>query len=145
MNSWKGGVFKKKFIVVILCFVTLFTVTITAYASDIQPFSNNVYTTNTTFAISGSGKATVSNQYTGKSGVIKSAKIVTKIQKKVGIIWITVSGGNWTDSSTATNYCKSHSVQLSSTGTYRAHVEFTISGSGGSDDKITKNVQKTYG
>lgn len=74
----------KKFIVVILCFVTLFTVTITAYASDIQPFSNNVYTTNTTFAISGSGKATVSNQYTGKSGVIKSAKIVTKIQKKSG-------------------------------------------------------------
>lgn len=75
MNSWKGGVFMKKFIVVILCFVTLFTVTITAYAGDIQPFSNNVYTTNTTFAISGSGKATVSNQYTGKSGVIKAQKL----------------------------------------------------------------------
>lgn len=145
MNSWKGGVFIKKFIAVILCFVTLFTLTITAYASEIMPYSNNVSTTNTTFSISGSGSATVNNSYYGIAGKTKSAKIVTKIQKKVGIIWITVSGGNWTDSSTATNYSKSHSVQLSSTGTYRAHVEFTISGSGGSDDKITKNVQKTYG
>lgn len=78
------------------------------------------------------------------SEIIKSATIETKIQKKFGLIWITVSDGSWTDTTTATSYSKSHSVQLSSTGTYRAHVEFTISGSGGSDDEITKNVQRTY-
>ena len=134
----------KKIIAVILCFVTLFSATITAYASSIQPYSNNVDTTKTTFVISSTGKATVSNTYSGITGTTKSAEIVTKVQKKVGLIWITVDDGSWTDNSTATNFSKSHSVQLSSKGTYRAHVVFTISGTGGSDDKITKNVEKTY-
>lgn len=134
----------KKVIAVILCLVTLFTATITAYAGSIQPYSNNVDTTNTTFSISSSGLATVKNTYYGITGTTKSAEIVTKVQKKVGLIWVTVNGGSWTDNSTATNFSKSHSVQLSSKGTYRAHVVFTISGTGGSDDKITKNVEKTY-
>lgn len=134
----------KKMIAVILCLVTLFTATITAYAGSIQPYFNNVDTTNTTFSISGSGLATVKNTYSGITGTTKSAEIVTKVQKKVGLIWVTVDGGSWTDNSTATNYSKSHSVQLSGKGTYRAHVVFTVSGTGTSDDKITKNVEKTY-
>ena len=134
----------KKIIALILCFITLFTVTITAYASEIAPYSNNVYTTDVSFNITNSGKATASYEYQGKAGVIKSATIETKIQKKFGLIWITVSDGSWTDTTTATSYSRSHSVQLSSTGTYRAHVEFTISGTGGSDDEITKNVERTY-
>ncbi|MCM1286393.1 MAG: hypothetical protein NC213_09170 [Acetobacter sp.] len=134
----------KKFIASCLCIVTLFSATITAYASSIQPYSNNVNTTDVTFSISSSGKATVYYSYVGKSGTTKKAEIVTKVQKKVGLIWITVDSGNWTDTSTLTSFSKSHSVQLSSKGTYRAHVVFTISGTGGSDDKITKNVEKTY-
>lgn len=134
----------KKFIAVCLCIVTLFSATITAYASGIQPYSNNVNSTDVSFSISSSGKATVSYEYYGKSGVTKNAEIVSKVQKKVGLIWVTVDAGSWTDTSTSTNFSKSHSVQLSSKGTYRAHVVFTISGTGGSDDKITKNVEKTY-
>lgn len=134
----------KKIIAVVLCLVTFFTATITAYASNIQPYSNNVGSTNTTFTISSSGLATVKNSYSDSLNRVKSAEIVTKVQKKVGLIWVTVDGGNWTDTSTSTNFSKSHSVQLSSKGTYRAHVVFTISGTGGSDDKITKNVEKTY-
>ena len=118
----------KRFTALLLCLVTLITATITVYADSIQPFSNNVNSTEVSFIISSSGNATVTCKYYGK----------------FGLIWITVSGGSWTDTSTATNFSKSHSVQLSDTGTYRAHVEFTISGSGGSDDKITKNVEKTY-
>ena len=134
----------KKVIAVLLCLVTLFTVTITAYANSVQPYYNNVGSTNTVFTISSSGLATVKNSYSDSSNRAKQAKIVTKIQKKVGIIWVTVNGGSWTDTSTSTNFSKSHSVQLSSKDTYRAHVVFTISGTGGSDDKITKNVEKTY-
>lgn len=134
----------KKVIAVMLCLFIIFTATITAYASSIQPLSNNVNSTDVLFSISSSGKATVSYEYYGKSGVTKSAEIVTKVQKKVGIIWVTVNGGNWTDTSTSTNFSRSHSVQLSSKDTYRAHVVFTISGTGGSDDKITKNIEKTY-
>lgn len=134
----------KKIIAVILSVVILLATTITAYAGSIQPYSNNVDTTNTTFSISSSGLATVKNTYSGITGTTKSARIVTKVQKKVGLIWVTVSDGSWTDTSSATNFSKSHSVQLSSKGTYRAHVVFTISGTGGSDDKITKNVEKKY-
>lgn len=134
----------KRFTALLLCLVTFITATITVYADSIQSYSNNVGSTNTTFTISSSGLATVKNTYNGITGVTQSSEIVTKVQKKYGLIWITVSGGSWTDTSTATNFSKSHSVQLSDTGTYRAHVEFTISGSGGSDDKITKNVEKTY-
>ena len=134
----------KRFTALLLCLVTLITATITVYADSIQPFSNNVNSTEVSFIISSSGNATVTCKYYGKSGITKNSEIVTKVQKKFGLIWITVSGGSWTDTSTATNFSKSHSVQLSDTGTYRAHVEFTISGNGGSDDKITKNVEKTY-
>lgn len=135
----------KRLTALMLCLVILCMTTITVYANSIQPYSNNVNSTNVYFSISNSGNATVSYEYYGKSGVTKSAEIETKVQKKFGLIWITVDNGSWTDTSTATNFSKSHSVQLSKTGTYRAHVEFKISGTGGSDDKITKNVERTYG
>ncbi len=134
----------KRFTALMLCLVTFITATITVYADGIQPYYNNINSVTTSFSISSSGKATVNNTYSGITGTTKNVKITTKVQKKYGLIWITVSGGSWTDTSTATNFSKSHSVQLSKTGTYRAHVEFKISGSGGSDDKITKNVERTY-
>ena len=135
----------KKFIALMLCLVILCMTTITVYANSIQPCSNNVNSAEVSFNITTSGKATVTCRYYGKSGVTQSAEIETKVQKKFGLIWITVDNGSWTDTSTATNFSKSHSVQLSKAGTYRAHVEFKISGTGGSDDKITKNVERTYG
>ena len=114
------------------------------YASSIQPCYNNVDRVNTTLTISSSGVATVKNFYIGITGTTKSAKIVTKVQKKVGIIWVTVDNGSWTDNSSSNSLTKSHSVQLSGKGTYRAHTVFTFSGSGGSDDKITKTYESTY-
>lgn len=141
----------KKFIALLLCILLAISFSSTVYANgfessddEIVVRSANVGDNLAAFKISTSGKATVTNSYSGKSGSFRSAKITTKIQKKVGIIWVTVSGGSWTDTSTSLNYSKSHSLQLSSTGTYRAHVVFVISGTGGEDDKTTKNVQKTY-
>lgn len=134
----------KKFIAVCLCLIALCSLPISVYASSIQPYYNNVDRVNTTLTISSSGVATVKNFYSGITGTTKSAKIVTKVQKKVGIIWVTVDNGSWTDNSTSNDFAKSHSVQLSGKGTYRAHTVFTFSGSGGSDDKITKTYESTY-
>lgn len=134
----------KKLIAMALCIVILFMTVLPVFASGITVYSNNIYIADTSFSISSTGNATVSNSYMGKQGLVTKGTIVTKVQKKYGLIWITVDGGKWTDTSTATNFSRSHSVQLTSKGTYRAHVEFTISGTGGSDDKITKNVEKTY-
>ena len=143
-NSLKGGDLMKKIIAVCLCLIVLCSMPISVYASSIQPYYNNVDRVNTVFTISDSGVATVKNSYTGITGTMKSAKISTKVQKKVGIIWVTVDNGSWTDNSSSNDFAKSHSVQLSGKGTNRAHTVFTFSGSGGSDDKITKNVEKTY-
>lgn len=77
-----------------------------AYAESIQPYYNNIDNVGTSFSISSSGRATVNNSYSGITGTTKSVTIKTKIQKKVGIIWVTVSGGSWRDTSTATNYSK---------------------------------------
>lgn len=134
----------KKLIAVCLCLITLFATTISVYASDYQIYSNNVTSASVFLSISSTGKATATLEYYGKSGVMKSAKVVTKIQKKVGVVWVTVSNGSWTDSSSATHLIKEHSVQLSGKGTYRAYSTFTFSGTGGSDDKITKTSEKTY-
>lgn len=134
----------KKFIAVCLCLIVLCSLSISVYASSIQPYYNNVDRVNTTLTISSSGVATVKNFYSGITGTTKSAKIVTKVQKKVGIIWVTVDNGSWTDNSSSNSLTKSHSVQLSGKGTYRAHTVFTFSGSGGSDDKITKTYESTY-
>lgn len=134
----------KKIIAVCLCLIALCSLPISVYASSIQPCYNNVDRVNTTLTISSSGVATVKNFYIGITGTTKSAKIVTKVQKKVGIIWVTVDNGSWTDNSSSNSLTKSHSVQLSGKGTYRAHTVFTFSGSGGSDDKITKTYESTY-
>lgn len=134
----------KKAIAVILCIVMLCAGTITTFAADIQPYFNNVDRVDVSFNISSNGQATVSVKYYGAAEVIRNVNIVTKVQKKVGFLWITVNGANWTDNSTAANASKSHSVQLTSKDTYRAHVVVTVSGTGGSDDKITKNVEKVY-
>ena len=96
------------------------------------------------FSISSTGKAVVTSDYLGKDGLVTKGTIHTKIQKKFGLIWITVDCGEWTDTSTATSYSVSHTLQLLKSGTYRAHVEFTIYGTGGSPDHMTTNIERTY-
>lgn len=144
----KGGLRVKKFFAALMVFVLALSVSVTAFAAEddygIELYANNFSSASGSLTISSTGKATAKYSYSGLSGKFKSAKIVTKIQKKVGLIWITVGDGSWTDTSTSLSGSKSHSVQLSSTGTYRAHIVFTFSGSGGSDDKVTKNYEKTY-
>lgn len=123
--------------------ITMFTVT-TATANNIQTYSNNVRSTNASFTISSTGKATLSIEYNGISSVTKNAIINSKIQKKVGLIWVTVNDAKWKDISKTTNYYNSHSTQLSSKGNYRAYITYVISGNGGKNDEITKTIEKTY-
>ncbi len=133
----------KKIIVALIMTLLMFSISITAYAKDFTVCDNNCNNAYTYFSIS-NGKANVENKVIGKKGVTKKIVVNTKVQKKVGLIWVTVDNGNWTDTSSAYNFSKSHSVQLSGKGTYRAHVKFTVSGTGGSDDEITLNSEKIY-
>lgn len=133
----------KKFLTFLVTLVIVLTATASVYASSAMPVANNNVDTKVYFAVSSSGQATVNVRCVALSSKFKSATFETKVQKKVGLIWVTVDNGSWTDVTKSTDFSKSHSVQLSSKGTYRAHVKITISGTGGSDE-ITKNVEKTY-
>ncbi|MGN0468449.1 MAG: hypothetical protein ACI4GY_06980 [Acutalibacteraceae bacterium] len=119
-----------------------------SFDEEIAPYYNNTNTAKIVFSISSSGKATFTVSCTGISGVTSKITAVSCIQRKVGLIWVKVDNGldgkQWTDTVNGTTMSKSHSLQLSKTGTYRAKVEFTVSGSGGSADEITKTATDTY-
>ena len=86
---------------------------------------------------------------TGMKGKTTKISVELYVEKKVlGVFWSRVNIGCpnnvWTDSTTGTNYSNTFSFDLSSTGTYRVTVTFTVSGSGGSDDIIVKTSTVTY-
>ncbi len=125
------------------------TFSFVAKANEAVPFYNNVTSANSVVTISNSGVLTVVNKYSGSSSVTTKAIITTYVEKKVlGIFWSRVDIGQandeWVDTIYNYTYSGSHSVQLSSTGTYRVTVEFVIYGSGGAADTITKEIEKSY-
>ena len=134
----------KKVFVCMLCMLMLFSyTTIPAVAADegITPYYNNVISTRTQFNISTSGNATVTVYYDGISGVTTGATITTKIQKRtLGFIWTKIDIGTanneWVDAVTGADYSNTHSVALPGSGTYRAVVEYEITGTGGATDVI---------
>lgn len=133
----------------IFIFVALFLVcgNIAVYAGNegILPCNNNTASTSTVFTISSSGTATASVGYTGYAGVTSGGRIETKMQKKIlGLFWQNVDNGTWIDSASGAHYRNSHKLQLTSKGTYRIAVEYTIYGSGGAADKIESEIIKSY-
>lgn len=142
----------KKTIALLLAVVTLLSccgLTMIATAeNEATPYYNNTNYASVTFSISDTGKATFSLSCSGKSGITSKIVAVSYIQRKVGLIWVRVDNGldgkEWTDTVNGINLTKSHSLQLSKTGTYRVKVEFAVTGSGGSADEIVKTVTDTY-
>ncbi len=102
------------------------------------------------------------NGYITSTGVMRTEltvdgikNVTTRIQADVyiekrilGIFWKRVDIGYpnnvWHDSTTSFYYFNYFDVQLSSAGTYRATVTYTVSGTGGSDDIITMTHTSTY-
>ncbi len=113
-------------------------------AEGIVPYSNNVSGTATVFVISSTGLATVKAEYTGIRGVTSGAVITSQIQKKSGTTWTNVPGGYWSDTISGYRGSTSHSLQLSSHGTYRAVVVYKVSGSGGATDVIEQKPEYTW-
>ena len=116
---------------------------------DIVPYYNNTVTANSYFTISENGTATITVSYRGVSGLTTGATITTKIQKRtLGLIWTNVDIGTednvWVDEATGFSYSTSHSIDLNSTGTYRAVVDFVIRGTGGADDEISQTSTCEY-
>lgn len=147
---------RKRLLALILVCVSVFTMfsvsasAVQAHAADIAtPYYNNVATARSSATISSSGKLTITNSYAGMEDLTTKAVITTYVEKKVlGLFWTRVDIGTadnqWVDTIYDFMYTGSHSVQLSSEGTYRITVKYVISGTGGSADEIISEIEKEY-
>lgn len=136
-------------LILILLFLDTFGVSAFAKDETVSPLYNNTNITYTNFVISNSGLATISVGYTGYNGVTSGAVIKSYVQKKTfGLLWKRIDNGQpnkeWIDTATGSIYSKSHTLQLTSKGTYRLVVEYTIKGSGGSPDTPSSTIVREY-
>jgi len=118
-------------------------------AETIMPRLNNTATTSTNFTITTAGKATVTANYNGYSGITTGATVTSYIEKRtLGLFWSKVDIGEpnneWVDSSSAYVDFFAHEIYLEDKGTYRATVVYEISGTGGATDVIDFDKTVTY-
>ena len=133
----------KKAISLVLVLLTIISlVGITAVA--VEPRWNNTATAFTALTINNSGKATISYNCAGIGNITTSIVAETKLERKWGILWLDVDGAEWTVTTNSGVLSMDHYFQLSKTGTYRATTEFTVSGTGGSNDVIKCTSQSVY-
>ena len=129
-----------------LAIAMLFVFTFHVFAEDnaITPRYNNTGSTEAIFYINSEGLATVSYTCIGYSGITTNIVVEIQLQKKVLWWWNDVDGASWTDSS-AGDYCTNeHDYQLSKSGTYKAIITYTVYGSGGEADVITRELEDSY-
>lgn len=141
-------------IFLVLCFILVPFSTVYASAAmppeqEIMPLYNNTSSANCAMSISDSGKMTISYRVYGYSSSTTRIVINTYIEKKVaGLFWSRVDIGEtndeWVDTINKTSYIGSRSYQLSSTGTYRVSVTYTVYGAGGAADVIPFTIEKSY-
>ncbi|MBQ7226687.1 MAG: hypothetical protein IJX02_08835 [Clostridia bacterium] len=115
-----------------------------AVENGITPYYNNTASTEATFTIDENGLATIAFTCRGYRGTTSKIEVDTKIERQVGTSWVEVEGASWADESTLYYCSQSHSVELTQTGTYKATVTFTVTGSGGDADVITRELERTY-
>ena len=121
------------FLVFAILLMNIFSIGV--FASDISTYNNNTFSTGTDFVISSTGLATVAYNYEGYSDITTGATIEITIQKRNFLFFwndvvnetITVQG-EWVDDV--------YSYQLTSTGTYKCTVTYTVYGTAGEADVI---------
>lgn len=85
----------------------------------------------------------------GVSGVTSRIDVELYIEKRIlGVFWKKINIGYpnniWTDSTTGIVYSHIFTTDLTSTGTYRVSVTYTVSGSGGSANVIPFTQKLSY-
>lgn len=124
----------------VLSVVSILGITVVA----VEPRWNNANSAFVSLSINSGGKATITYNCAGISNVTTGIVGETKLERKWGILWLDVDGAEWTESTDGLVLSKSHTFQLSKTGTYRATTKFTVSGTGGSNDSIKVTSEDTY-
>lgn len=129
-------------IVLMPCFLSAVNVLANDYG--VAPCYNNVSDTFTDFSIDSNGKASVYVSFDGYSGVTTGATISVKLEKKILWWWSDVDNASWSDEVSGSTFSTTHTIQLSSGGTYRCTYEYQIRGTGGATDTITGEIECKY-
>ena len=135
----------KKSLAFLLVVLSVFSImSCTVMAAGIEPRWNNTSSATVSLVIDEAGEATVGLYCIGISGVTTKITAETKLERKWGIFWLDVDGGEWTDTKSSDYLSKAHYLQLSKKATYRAKTEYTVSGTGGANDTFTCECEYTY-
>lgn len=110
---------------------------------------NNTVRASVASSVSSTGQLDVTLLVDGIKGKTNRIEVELYVEKRVlGIFWSRVNIGYpnnlWTDSTNNYLYRNTFSTQLPSTGTFRVTVTYTVSGSVGADDTITKTDTLDY-
>ena len=122
----------KKFICILLVLVSTFALALPAFAAQPEtavPYYTNASTATVTLTIDNDGVATVKVYCLGKAGT-SAIQVTYYLDKQVGSSWSRVNIGTtnnqWTASSSSRMLSQTETVQLSSSGTYRATAIFEV-------------------
>ena len=120
-----------------------------AQETGVMPRFNNTLITDSTFYINENGLAYIVISYEGYPGITSGAAITIQLEKKVlGLYWSTVDIGTpnntWSYYSSDVSFTHTHTYQLSSKGTYRVKINYTIYGSAGMPDEIEDVLTYKY-
>lgn len=137
----------KKITALILAVILLMASAIPVFAAapeTVVPFLINTSQARVTFAVSADGTASWTIMCIGKSSCT-GIDAVTYLERQVGNSWVRVDLGNLNDeytySTTASQLVQNNKIALTTSGTYRAVVLFTVYGTV-EDETIT--VQREY-
>ncbi len=133
----------KTSLVLLLTLIMCLT-SITVFASEqttINPRYSHVANRSFSFTASSSG-GSFSARYVGLDSFAR-ADINVKVEKRfLFAFWNDI--GEWNASSTNVNGSFSHVFSLNGSGTYRATITLTITGSNGTTDTITETITSKY-
>ncbi len=142
---------KHRIISFLLALVILSTsvIAVAAASEGISPRFNHTASASSNFVINSSGKATLSASYDAYQDSFTDATVISYIEKRtLGLFWTKVDIGEpddeWVDTSTDCSEAFIHTVQLKSTGTYRATILYEINGKGGAADTFDYEQERTY-
>ena len=126
--------------------VMLFAMAIPSFATEneISPRFNNLGTAEAVFDIDENGLASFAVTCLGYPGITTRIVVETKIEKKFLWWWNDVDGASWIDETT-NDYCAcDHSFQLTKSGKYRLSITYTVYGTAGDPDVITRTIEDSY-
>ena len=136
-------------ITMLLCSLSVPALAAGAGETAIEPRYNNVALTDSSFVIMSDGSAQVTVSYRGSSDITTGATITTQIQKRfLGLFWRTVDIGvpdnTWVENVDEYVFFTYYTLQLTSKGTYRAKIHYTIYGTAGEPDEIDDLLTYKY-